>query len=362
MSPSQRVTLGKDPPCPTFLLSFSPPYSAASTPSMPRSYPASPAPMVSSESPPRTSRQRRRRSFSSIVFHPQYLCQHGQRPGGPTVVYAAVSVVCVLWTGISPTPQPPDSFSHRAILGGLEVREGAADEGEEVGEGLGREGREPAVEGPPESGHLQQDKSAPPQRALDPRGGLRRGDGRREREPREPLQPVLIEDACLEKQPAAPAAHEGVDAFVLRKRRQDGPPSFGHAWTVQQVDALFHAADAPGHLPSSVVVKGGARAGEGGEAGQVGVFGEVADAGGGGRLDGVAPDVGFDQGHRELGTPAQHPQLVERTAFAQDGARLAPVYAEQTQTVEQLAAGAAVLFAQVEVEVTLFGRRFQVQT
>jgi phage protein D len=53
---------------------------------------------------------------------------------------------------------------------------------------------------------------------------------------------------------------------------------------------------------------------------------------------------------------------VERTAFAQDGARLAPVYAEQTQTVEQLAAGAAVLFAQVEVEVTLFGRRFQAQT
>jgi hypothetical protein len=51
---------------------------------------------------------------------------------------------------------------------------------------------------------------------------------------------------------------------------------------------------------------------------------------------------------------------VERTAFAQDGARLAPVYAEQTQTVEQLAAGAAVLFAQVEV--TLFGRRFQAQT
>lgn len=101
---------------------------------------------------------------------------------------------------------------------------------------------------------------------------------------------------------------------------------------------------------------------EGGEAGQVGVFGEVADAGGGGRLDGVAPDVGFDQGHQELGTPAQHPQLVERTAFAQDGARLAPVYAEQTQTVEQLAAGAAVLFAQVEVEVTLFGRRFQAQT
>ena len=181
------------------------------------------------------------------------------------MVYAAVSVVCVLWTGISPTPQPPDSFSHRALLGGLEVREGAADEGEEVGEGLGREGREPAVEGPPESGHLQQDKSAPPQRALDPRGGLRRGDGRREREPREPLQPVLIEDACLEKQPAAPAAHEGVDAFVLRKRRQDGPPSFGHAWTVQQVDALFHAADAPGHLPSSVVVKGGARAREGDE-------------------------------------------------------------------------------------------------
>src|SRR5215208_2973847 len=127
MSPSQRVTLGRDPPCPTFLLSFSPPYSAASTPSMPRSSPPSPAPMVASESLPRTSRQRRRRSFSSIVLHPKYLSEDGQRAGRPPVVQVPGPIVSVRRAGFPPTPQLPDSFSHRAFLSGLEVREGTAD-------------------------------------------------------------------------------------------------------------------------------------------------------------------------------------------------------------------------------------------
>ena len=42
---------------------------------------------------------------------------------------------------------------------------------------------------------------------------------------------------------------------------------------------------------------------ERGEAGQVGGLCEVAYARGGGGLHGVAPDVGFDQGQGELGTP-----------------------------------------------------------
>src|ERR687898_815252 len=230
---------------------------------MPLSSPARLAPRVSPESPPRTSRQRRRRSFSSIVVHPQYLREDGQRPGRPLVVQISGPVASALWRALSPTSQRPDLLAHRAFFGGFEVREGAADEGEQGDEGLWVEACQPTVEGLPESRLVEQDQSAPPQYPLDPRGGLRRGDRRREREPGETLQFVHVEDPCLEQQPATPAAHEGVDAFVLRERTQDSTPPPGHARAVQEVHAILHAADAPCHLPRCIVVQGGARAWEG---------------------------------------------------------------------------------------------------
>ena len=52
---------------------------------------------------------------------------------------------------------------------------------------------------------------------------------------------------------------------------------------------------------------------------------------------------------------------MERAALSGDGARLAPAYTEQTQTMEKLAAGAPVHLAQVKVQVTLPGRWFQAQ-
>src|ERR687890_1466642 len=117
---------------------------------MPLSSPASPTPRVSSESPPRTSRQRRRRSFSSIVVHPQYLSEDGQRPGRPLVVQISGPVASVVWSALSPTPQLPDLLAHRAFFGGFEVPKGAADAGEQGGEGLRVEACQTTVEGLPE--------------------------------------------------------------------------------------------------------------------------------------------------------------------------------------------------------------------
>src|SRR5829696_4096255 len=179
---------------------------------MPQSSPPSPAPIVSSESPPRTSRQRRRRSFSSTVLHPHYPREHRQRPRRPPVVQVSGSIVCTLRARL--LPQLPDLLAHRAQLGRLEVRKSAADEREEGDEGVGGEAGEPAVESPPELGPLQQYQPAPPQHAFDPRGRLGSGNGRRERQPREPVYPILIEGAGIQEQPAAPAAHEGMDADV----------------------------------------------------------------------------------------------------------------------------------------------------
>src|SRR5215212_1135897 len=154
---------------------------------MPVSCPASPAPIASSESPPRTSRQRRRRSFSSTVLHPHYPREYRQHPRRPPMVQASGSVVCLPLACLSPATKLPDLLAHRASLGWFEVRECATYEGKEGNEGVGVEAGEPAVEGPPESGPLQQHQPTTPQHTLDPCGRLGSGNSRRERQPCEPV-------------------------------------------------------------------------------------------------------------------------------------------------------------------------------
>src|SRR6266568_4749361 len=80
MSPSQRETLGDELPRPA---ERSESYRACSVLSIPRSPPLSwmpVPPVLSSTCPPSTSRQRRRRSFSSVSIevHLQNPCQHRQ--------------------------------------------------------------------------------------------------------------------------------------------------------------------------------------------------------------------------------------------------------------------------------------------
>lgn len=65
------------------------------------------------------------------------------------------AVVSLRMAGLSPTSQVPDLLAHGAAFGWLEVREGAADEREEIRECLGREGREPGIEGAPEAGLME---------------------------------------------------------------------------------------------------------------------------------------------------------------------------------------------------------------
>src|SRR5690606_27770239 len=82
----------------------------------------------------------------------------------------------------------------------------------------------------------------------------------------------------------------------------------------------------------------------------------VAGAGGGGLGDGVAPDAGLDDGDGELRLPLEAPELVERPGLPGHVVfELSPGDSEDVQAVEEVGLGEVGLFAEVEVDLLVFG-------
>src|SRR5450755_632759 len=138
--------------------------------------PAVPDPIASPAFLPRTSRQRRKRSFSSLAIacYPQYLRQYGQYRRGTLLIdlprllarYAQVTLRS------RRCREMLHLLAHLAPLGWLEVREGAAQDGQQRLERLSIEIAQPGIQRVPEAVLMENGQGAAAQDALYPRRRL----------------------------------------------------------------------------------------------------------------------------------------------------------------------------------------------
>src|SRR5258708_11248420 len=85
----------------------------------------------------------------------------------------------------------------------------------------------------------------------------------------------------------------------------------------------------------------------------------VTNKGAGGRLYGIAPNVGLDQLDDELDLPLYLPQFMEAATFPIHPLRLSPLDADESQLVQQSAAGAVSIVAQIQIQLRAFWRRLE---
>src|SRR5207248_6995589 len=105
-------------------------------------------------------------------------------------------------------------LAHRPALRRFEGRKGPADERNRLGEDLRSQLAETAIESAPDAVLVQEGNGAPAKESREPRRCLRRGDSRREREPRGGVQPTLVQRPGVVADAHEPPSQEPVDGIA----------------------------------------------------------------------------------------------------------------------------------------------------